>query len=84
MHAKENSPAIVTTIITVNPDHLIELGHRLKQTAMDNALPGQTLLVALTDEITLSYQPEKEFVKPVHKAGYMKLDLESTPIEGTA
>lgn len=81
---KENSPAVVTTIVRINPDHLIELGHRLKQTAMDNALPGQTLLVALTDEITLSYAPEKEFCKPVHKTGYMRLDLESTPVEGTA
>ena len=59
----------VTRFIACDPDKLIELGHRLKQAAMDACYPGQSVTAKLTDEITLLYHPEKEFCKPVHKTG---------------
>lgn len=59
----------VTRFIACDPDKLIELGHRLKQAAMDACYPGQSVTAKLTDEITLLYHPEKEFTKPLHKTG---------------
>lgn len=59
----------VSRFIEVDPDKLIELGHRLKAAAMDGAYPGQSVTAALTQEITLFYHPEKEFCKPLHKMG---------------
>ena len=60
---------VVTRVVRVNPDQLIELAHRLKSQAMDFAYPGQVVLAPLTDEITLFYEPEAEFLKPVHRIG---------------
>lgn len=59
----------VTRFIACDPDKLIELGHRLKQAAMDECYPGQSVTAQLTTDITLLYHPEKEFTKPVHKIG---------------
>lgn len=59
----------VTRFIACDPDKLIELGHRLKQAAMDECYPGQSVTAKLTDEITLLYHPEREFCKPLHKNG---------------
>jgi hypothetical protein len=70
--------------VEVDPDHLIELGHRLKQTAMDNALPNQTLSIPFAPGIVFVYNPEREFTKPVHRSGYVRLGLESAEIGGTA
>lgn len=59
----------VAHLVECHPDQLIELGHRMKQSAMDTALPGDSVLLPLTDKITLVYHPEKEFTKPVHRSG---------------
>lgn len=59
----------VTRFIEVDPDKLIELGHRIKSIAMDHAYPGQTVLALFTDEITFIYNPAKEFCKPLHRVG---------------
>jgi hypothetical protein len=65
----ETQATNVTRFIEVNPDKLIELGHRLKQSAMDECYPGQSVTAALTAEITLLYHPEREFCKPLHRLG---------------
>lgn len=70
--------------VEVDPDHLIELGHRLKQTAMDNALPNQTLSVPFAPGIVFVYNPEREFTKPVHRSGYVRFSLEGADVEGSA
>lgn len=54
----------VLKLIEVDPDEIIKLGHKLKQAAMDCAFPGDSVLISLTDEISLVYRPEKEFLKP--------------------
>lgn len=59
----------VTRFVTCDPDKLIELGHRLKQAAMDQCYPGESVTAALTEQITLVYHPEREFCKPLHKMG---------------
>lgn len=59
----------VSHLIQCSPDQLIDLGHRMKQAAMDTALPGDSVLLPLTEKITLVYHPEKEFTKPVHRTG---------------
>jgi len=80
----EISPVTVAYTVEVDPDALIELGHRLKQTAMDNALPSQTLSVPFAPGIVFVYNPEREFTKPVHRSGYVRIGLESAEIGGTA
>lgn len=65
----DTQPTIVTRFVTCDPDKLIELGHRLKQAAMDTCYPGQSVTAAFTPEITLLYHPEKEFCKPLHRLG---------------
>lgn len=65
----ETQSTDVTRFIECDPDKLIELGHRLKQAAMDGCYPGQSVTARLTDEITLLYHPEREFTKPLHKSG---------------
>lgn len=67
-----SAPVAVAYAIEVEPDLLIELGHRLKAAAMDAALPGQSVTVPLTNNINLVYNPEREFIKPAHKAGYIQ------------
>ena len=64
----ENAPR-VHTLVSVDPDKLIELGHRLKQHAMDFALQGESLTVPLTDKILLVYEPADGYVKPNHTFG---------------
>lgn len=57
----------VQRLIQVDPDKLIELGHRIKALAMDEAMIGTSILVPFTDgscKITFVYTPEKEFCKP--------------------
>ena len=56
----------VNTLVHVDPDKLIELGHKLKQHAMDFALQGESLTVALTDKILLIYEPGTEYCKPTY------------------
>lgn len=51
-------------LIEVEPDTLIEMGQRMKQQAMDNAYPGQSVLIELTKDIVLVFKPEFEFLKP--------------------
>lgn len=67
----------VSQIIKVNPDALIELGHKIKELSMNQAMPGDSILVAFTDRITFVYTPEKEFTKPVHTYGQVEV---KTPI----
>jgi len=62
----------VSQIIKVNPDSLIELGHKIKELSMNRALPGDSILIAFTDRITFVYTPEKEFTKPVHTYGQVE------------
>lgn len=59
----------VSRFIECNPDKLIELGHRMKAAAMDQAFPGESIIARFTDGITLIYHPEREFTKPLHKTG---------------
>jgi len=70
----------VHTLISVNPDRLIELGHKLKAHAMDFAQYGETLTIALTDRIWLVYEPSLEYCKPEHKFGAPAI-LTMTPVE---
>lgn len=53
-------------LIQVDPDKLIELGHKIKELSMNQALPGDSILVGFTDKIMFVYKPEREFCKPVH------------------
>jgi hypothetical protein len=66
---KSNGGLTVTHLVTCDPDQLIEIGHRMKAAAFDQALPGDSVLMPLTSEITLCYHPAREFVKPVHRSG---------------
>lgn len=59
----------VSRFIEVDPDKLIELGHRLKAAAFDTCYPGQSVTASLTTEITLFYHPDKEYCKPIHRIG---------------
>ena len=59
----------VTTFIQVDPDRLIEIGHRLKAYAMDNARVGESVTIQLTDKITLLFEPSAEFQKPFQTYG---------------
>lgn len=61
--SRDTTPTVWTTI-SVDPDKLIELGHKLKQHAMDFARSGETLTVPLTDLILLVYEPPLEMTKP--------------------
>jgi len=66
--SRETTPT-VHTLVAVDPDRLIELGHKLKAHAMDFAQYGETLTVSLTDRITLVYEPGLEYCKPEHRLG---------------
>jgi hypothetical protein len=65
----ETQATNVTRFIECDPDKLIELGHRLKQAAMETCYPGQSVTASLTQEITLLYNPEREYCKPLHRLG---------------
>lgn len=67
--AIETHATLITRFIECDPDKLIELGHRLKQAAMEQCYPGQSVSAQLTQEITLLYHPEREFCKPIHRIG---------------
>lgn len=69
----------VQRLIEVDPDKLIELGHRLKAAAFDGAYPGDSILIPFTPGITLLYHPEKEFVKPLHTTGTAQISLGDIP-----
>lgn len=60
---------VVTKIVKVTPDQLIEIAQRLKSQAMDSAYPGEVVMTPLNDDITLVYQPESEFCKPLTRIG---------------
>jgi len=63
--------ATVTKLVKIKPDDLIELAQRLKSQAMDYAYPGEVVMVPLTGEITLLYEPESEFCKPLTRLGFI-------------
>jgi hypothetical protein len=65
----EKSGTQVVQLIEVDPNKLIEIGQRLKQTAMDNAYPGESVIYQFTPKITFVYHPEAEFLKPRHTTG---------------
>jgi len=73
------TPAVFT-IIEVHPDRLIELGHRLKQTAMDFARVGESVTVPLTDRILLLFDPLADFQKPFQTYGDV-IDTKAPEIE---
>jgi hypothetical protein len=70
----EKSGTQVVQLIEVDPNKLIEIGQRLKQTAMDTAYPGESVIIQFTTKITFVYHPEAEFLKPRHTIG-MTLSL---------
>jgi hypothetical protein len=59
----------ITRIIKTSPEYLMDLAQQLKSQAMDYAYPGEVVLVDFTDEVTLCYEPSKEFVKPLQRVG---------------
>lgn len=65
----DKAPSQVIRLIEVEPHKLIELGQRLKAAAMDRAYPGQSVIIQLTSDIALVYNPEREFCKPLHRTG---------------
>jgi len=60
----------VTKLVKVKPDDLIKMAQALKSQAMDFAYPGEVVMLPLTGEITLLYEPEEEFCKPLTRLGY--------------
>lgn len=68
-HTHDSHETIVTRVLSCDPDHLIALGHRLKQSAMEFCYPGESVMAELCPGITLLYHPEREFCKPVHRLG---------------
>jgi hypothetical protein len=70
----------VTRLLEVQPDQLIELGHRLKQAAMDSAYPGDSVTAELSPGIWVVYHPEREFLKPVHKGGVHAVQSQPGPV----
>ena len=74
----ETQSTNVTRFIEVDPDKLIELGHRLKAAAMDNCYPGQSVFAEFTREVTFLYHPNKEFCKPLHTVGSVNIPLGDT------
>ena len=81
--SQENTPQ-VWTIISVDPDKLIELGHKLKQHALDFAKTGECLTVPLTEKILFVYQPEANMTKPDHKLKPASILANYTASEGDA
>jgi hypothetical protein len=77
----ETMVGTVQRLIKVDPDKLIELGHKIKALAMDEASIGTSILVPFTDgihRITFVYTPEKEFCKPTRPY------LETVQVAGTS
>lgn len=70
----------VFTLVKVDPDRLIELGHRLKQTAMDFARLDESVTVPLTDRIVLLFEPGEEFQKPYQTYGQQVTGATPAPI----
>jgi len=70
--------AHVTKLVRIKPDALIELAQRMKSQAMDYAYPGEVVMVPLTGEITLLYEPEQEFCKPLTRLGYVPVKEEES------
>lgn len=67
---------MITKLIQIKPDDLIELGMRMKQQAMEGAYPGETVLIDLVPGITLTYRPESEFCKPLTRVGAVMIQGE--------
>jgi hypothetical protein len=65
----EKTGTQVVQLIEVDPNKLIEIGQRLKQTAMDTAYPGESVIIQFTSKIMFVYHPEAEFLKPRHTTG---------------
>jgi hypothetical protein len=74
--------AHVTKLVKVKPDDLVELAQRMKSQAMDYAYPGEVVMVPLTAEITLLYEPESEFCKPLTRIGFARTPSVETAVEG--
>ena len=72
----------ITRFIEVDPDKLIEIGYRIKQAAMDESYPGQSITHEFSNDITLIYHPEREFCKPLHRSGQVLIDTPSVNLEG--
>jgi len=68
-----NAAPQVTTLVKVHPDTLFDLAHRLKSQAMDFAYPGEVVMIPLTGEITLLYEPEAEYCKPLTRVGFQPM-----------
>jgi hypothetical protein len=49
---------------------------------MDYAYPGEVVMVPLTAEITLLYEPESEFCKPLTRIGFARTPNVETAVEG--
>lgn len=70
----------VTTLVKITPEALVDLAQRMKSQAMDYAYPGEVVLVPLTPEITLLYEPSQEFCKPLTRVGYQSSEGVNVPL----
>lgn len=55
---------LVKQLVQVNPDWLIELGHRMKAAAMDQAFPGDSVRAEFTPDIDVIFTPDRDYQKP--------------------
>ena len=74
----DKAPVQVIKCIEVTPNQLIEIGQRLRSAAMDRAQLGQSVIIPLTADIALIYNPEREFCrpnqKPAESSRFLQLD----------
>lgn len=71
----------ITKLVKVSPDELADLAMRLKSQAMDYAYPGEVVMIPLTGEITLLYEPTGTYCKPLTRVGFeVKLPQEQVDV----
>lgn len=58
---KADPQSLVRKLIQVTPEQLIETGQRLRQWAMDQACPGDTVILEFTDTVSFVWNPPKEY-----------------------
>lgn len=62
METPKNEPqSLVRRIISVTPEQLIETGQKLRQWAVDQAEPGDAVILEFTDSISFLWQPPREY-----------------------
>lgn len=58
---KTDPQSIVRRLVKVTPEQLIEMGQRLRQWSMDQASPGDTVILEFTDSVSFIWHPPKEY-----------------------